>query len=222
MLRTFFWLLLLLNAALLALNSGYLDAYLPGGHEPQRQQQQLSPDKLRLLGTVDLQPPPLVLAQAEPAPAPSCVELGDFSDLDASRFETRVAALSLEQAMTRRRVVDSASYIVYIPSQGDKEGADRKAGELRRLEIKDFFVMQGEGELRFGISLGIFKTKTAAEAHLAELMKKGVRSARIGGRGAGSSKVAFMLRGVGEADLANVLKVAASISKVDRRDCAAF
>jgi hypothetical protein len=106
--------------------------------------------------------------------------------------------------------------MVYIPSQGDKEGAERKSGELRRLSIKDFYVLQEQGELRYGISLGVFRSKAAAEQHLAELTQQGVRSARVGARGVGLNKVALQLRGLDDAMVARVVKLA----KVDRRECA--
>ena len=223
MLKIVVLILLALNAALFALIGGYLEPLYPSGREPQRLQQQLGADKLRLLGKNATQPataavpPPVAEAPAAPtAVSVACFELGDFSRAESTRLEAQLAALSLTDRITRRAISDGSSFMVYIPSQGDKEAADRKSGELRRLQVKDFYVLQEAGELRYAISLGVFKSRAAAEQHLAELVQQGVRSARIGARGAGLNKVALQLRGLDDAMLAKVVKLA----KVEQRECA--
>lgn len=219
MLKIILALLIMMNAALAALSGGYLDAWIPSGHEPQRLQQQIHPEKLRQLGTITA-PVPAPVATSAPAinapPALACIELGNFSEAEANSLETAFRQLVSAERLTRRPVTEPSSFMVYIPSQGDKEGADRKSGELRRLGISDFYVLQAQGELRFGISLGIFKTRLAADGHLAELVKKGVRSARITGRGDTVSKVAFQLRGLDDQQVATALKLA----KTEQHDCA--
>lgn len=230
MLKIVLVVLVVINAALAALISGYLDAWIPSGHEPQRLKQQISPEKMRLIGRSAAPVSPAIPAQtsaqtssqlltpvAVTAPdAVACIELGDFSDAEASRLQLAFATLLPSDRLARRRVSDPSSFMVYIPSQGDKEGADRKSNELRRLGVSDFYVLQNDGELRYGISLGIFKTRAAAESHLAELVKKGVRSGRIAGRGESSTKVAFQLRGLDERAIAAAVKFAGT----EQRDCA--
>lgn len=223
MLKIFFCALVLANLALFALQRGYLESFVPSGHEPQRLQQQLNPEKMRLLSsTAAIAPaptPPAVAREVVAAPAASCAELGDFSEAEASRFEAKLGALTGNARLSRRIVADPTSYMVYIPSQGDKEGADRKAGELRRMQVTDFFVMQSAGDLRFGISLGIFKTRSAAEAHLAELTRKGVHSARVGGRGAGAGKFALQLHDLDGERLAGALRLVAGFNGIVQREC---
>ena len=218
--------LLLVNAFLFALYRGYLEPIWPSGREPQRLQQQITPEKIRLLGSVAAvavpvpAPTPVPKAVAAPSTA-SCIELGNFNEAEATRFEAQISALSLNERLSRRTVTDAASYMVFIPPLADKESADRKGAELRRLDVKDFFVMQSGGDMRFAISLGIFKTRAAADQHLAELVNKGVRSARVGGRGAGGDKIAFQLRDLNEDGLARAVKLADTFDKIDQRECAA-
>lgn len=232
MLKIFLVLLLVANAALAALNAGYLAPWIASGHEPQRLQQQINPEKIRLISDNPPSRPPTsdatvtslasnVAATATPSAAnastaAACIELGNFSEAEAGRLEAKLQDIITPDRLARRRVSDPSSFMVYIPPQGDKEGADRKAGELRRLGVADFFVMQADGELQYAISLGIFKTRTAAESHLGELVKQGVRSARITGRGDGAVKVAFQLRGLDDQAVAAAIKLA----KVEQRDCA--
>ena len=212
MLKLLFATLLLANAGLFAYQQGYLETLLPAGHEPARLGSQFNADKIKLIpasaANAPPPPPPAVsAAQEEPVLEPvlaaaaaknkealSCTEIGNFEPADARRFETRLAALSLGDRLSRRNAQEGARHMVYIPSQTDKEGAEKKAGELRRLGIKDFYVIQESGELHWGISLGIFKTEEAARAHLATLSQKGVRSARLGVHRTPSNKVAFQLR----------------------------
>ena len=227
MLNSLVILFVAINAVLAALIGGHLDAWIPSGHEPQRLKQQISPEKIRLVGrsgsTVapaaanSVAPAPAVV-QAVAADAVACIELGDFSATEANRLQTAFAAFMPPDRLARRRVSDPSSFMVYIPSQGDKESADRKSGELRRLGVSDFYVMQTDGELRYAISLGIFKTRVAADAHLAELVKKGVRSGRITGRGDNPTKVAFQLRGLDKEAVAAAIKLAGT----EQRDCASL
>lgn len=221
MLKMILVLLLAMNAALAALNAGYLEPWIASGHEPQRLQQQISPEKIRQLNSsaASVSAPVSVAATAAVVSVPAavaCFELGDFSLAEATRLETAFGKIVTADRVARRRVSEPSSFMVYIASQGDKEGAERKAGELRRLGISDFYVLQTEGEMRYGISLGIFKTKVAAEGHLAELVKKGVRSARITGRGDNPTKLALQLRGLDDQAVAAVVKIA----KTEPRDCA--
>lgn len=230
MLKLIAALLLLINLSLFAWYRGYLEPVWPSGREPQRLQQQIEPEKIRLLAATPSPPPspsppvaaPGPVAKAVVAPTvASCVELGNFSETESTRFEAQIGALALGERLSRRTVTDATSFMVYIPPQADKEAVERKSGELRRLDIKDFYVMQAEGDLHYAISLGIFKTRAAAESHLAELVRKGVHSARVGGRGAGSDKVVFQLRDLTDSGLASVLSLTDTFSKVERRECAA-
>lgn len=203
MLKLFFSLLLFANAALLAFQQGYLDPLLPSGHEPARMARQLNADKIKLVPLTDSAPAaqPAVEPAADTAPARAdklsstlaCTEIGNFDIAEARRFEARLASLSLGDRMTRRTIPESVRHMVFIPPQGSKEAADKKAEELRRLGVSDFFVIHDGSDLQWGISLGIFRTEEAARTQMATLALKGVRSARVGEHGL-SNKFAFQLR----------------------------
>jgi hypothetical protein len=222
MLRFLFWILLLANAALFAYQRGYLESLLPSGREPSRMSEQLNADKIRLLPPEAAAPAPAPLAAApEPQPV-ACMEIGNFGAEDARRFEARLAALPLgERNIARRDIRHIVSHMVLIPPQGDREGADRKAGELRRLGITDFYVIQDNSDLRWGISLGVFKTDKAANAYLAVLNQRGVRSARVVARSAAPSLVALQLRGLTPAMRADVEKIRADFPQQEARECEA-
>ncbi|HEX5801864.1 MAG TPA: SPOR domain-containing protein [Azospira sp.] len=121
-------------------------------------------------------------AAAKPVPE-KCVAWGGLSTADADALE---AALGNERFAALRRVRHSVpeihSWWVFIPPLATRAEADKKAGELRRLGITEYFVVQDAGPNRHAISLGIFSSESAAEAHLNALRTKGVRSAKVGGR----------------------------------------
>lgn len=149
----------------------------------------------------------------------ACAEIGNFNAEEAKRFSAQLAPLALGRRVTQRPVLEVASHMVYIPPQADKEAAEKKAGELRRLGIDDFFIIQDNSPLRWGISLGVFKMEEAARAHLANLNQKGVRSARIGQRSVSTHLVAFRLRDLDEDSSKAVQKVKAAYARQEMRSC---
>ncbi|MEO6918226.1 MAG: SPOR domain-containing protein [Collimonas sp.] len=210
MLKLIFWLLLLANAALFAMEKGYLGALYSDGREPTRISKQLQADKIKLAaseaGSASTTAPAAAEASAATAAStPStadlapvaCTEIGNFSASEARRFSSQLAERTPALKFVRREIQEVASHMVYLPSLGSKDAADKKADEVRRLGINDFFVIQDSSPLRYGISLGIFKTDEAAQKQVANLAKRGLSGAKVGTRSISSSKVAFQLRDMG-------------------------
>ncbi|WP_019142144.1 SPOR domain-containing protein [Noviherbaspirillum massiliense] len=229
MLKLLFWLLLLANAVLLAFQQGYLEAWIPSGHEPARMNNQFNADKIRQIpadAASKLVAPPATpkVAEQKPLEKPpilACAEIGNFTADDAKRFEAQVAAVSDSLKLSQRSVQEAATHIVYMPSQGSKAGAEKKAEELRRLGIKDFYIIQDNSDLRWGISLGVFRHEEAARAQLASLAQKGVRSARIGERTVAVKTVAFQVRDLEPAAREALEKIKADFPKQEIRNCEA-
>ncbi|AMP17275.1 SPOR domain-containing protein [Collimonas pratensis] len=207
MLKLIFWLLLLANAALFAMQKGYLGALYSDGREPARIGKQLQADKIKLVAsdaapaataTASVSAPAAAGAPAAADLAPvACTEIGNFSASEARRFSSQLAERTPNLKFVRREIQEVASHMVYLPSLGSKEAADKKSDEVRRLGINDFFVIQDSSVLRYGISLGIFKTDEAAQKQVASLAKRGLSGAKVGTRSVSSSKVAFQLRDMG-------------------------
>lgn len=228
MLKFFFWILLLANAGLFAFQQGYFDVFVASGHEPARMSNQLNADKIRLIPSPVANPAPAPEPAAEPLPVAAiqshspvlaCTEIGNFNPDEARQFATQLAALSLGERVSRRAIQEVASHMVYIPPQPDRETAEKKAGELRQLGIDDFFIIQDNSAMRWGISLGVFKYEEAARTHLANLNQKGVRSARIGQRSVTTNLVAFQFREL-DADMKGALdKIKAGFPKQQMRNC---
>ncbi len=224
MLKLVFGCLVAANAGLYAYQQGYLETLLPEGREPGRAASQLYADKIKLLPAAPVAAEePVVL---EPAAAKvndilACTEIGNFDTADAKRFETRLADWSLGDRLSRRNVREVARHMVYIPSQGDKDGAEKKSSELRRLGIKDFYVIQDNTELQWGISLGIFKSEEAARTHLATLSQKGVRTARLGVHQVTTNKVLFQMRALDADTKGKLDKIKTDFPNQEVRSCEA-
>jgi hypothetical protein len=226
-LKFIFWSLLAVNAALFAYGRGYLGHFSGNEHEPERLLNQLNASKLSIISPEQANKQAAIAAaalnDAKPAPPPvqACEEIGSFVLADARRFEAQLAALDLGDRQSRHNLpgTEVSSYIVYIPPQGSKEGADKKAGELRALGVTNYYIIQENTPLHWGISLGVFKTETAAQNQLAALMKQGVRTARVAPRLSGSKQLAFQFRDV-DADLkAKLEKIRAGFPDTTVRNC---
>ena len=233
MLKFVFWLLAGVNLLVFAIGQGYLGSFRSETREPARLKNQLQATKLTLLtqeqATAPATPPaaeesPAPAAAAAAAAAPlsyACTEVGNFLLADGRRFEAQVASLDLGDRQSRRNVAgqDISSYMVYIPPQGSKEGADRKAGELKQLGVTNYFIMNESSPQRWGISLGVFKSETSAQSQLAMLNKQGVHSARIAPRYSASKQFAYQFRDLDAATRARLEKIKTQFPEQELRSC---
>ena len=224
--RFVFWALLCANALLFAWGRGFLGGAEPEQREPARLRNQLAADRLVLLSGAQAQAiaqaaapaeapeetaaaaeaPGVVPAAAPASPAVACVETDAFPAFEARRFETRLARLDLGERQTRLTVPyqEVTSHLVYLPPQGGKEGADRRTAELRERGVTNSFVMQEDSPLKWAISLGVFKTETAARTEQARLTKQGVANVRVIGRGPQSQRFAYRFRAI-DTELRNAI-----------------
>jgi hypothetical protein len=216
-LKFIFWSLLAVNAVLLAYSQGMLGHFSGNEREPARMKGQLNAGKLVLVTAPPAAPAPVDTPKAA-API-ACYEVGNLAAAEARRFESRLAPLRLGERMTRETTAatDAASHIVYIPPQGSKEAAEKKAGELKALGVTNYFIMSDSSALKWGISLGVFKSEAAAQSLLASLVKQGVHSARIVSRGGG--KVEFRFRGIDAAAKARIDDIASSFASAETAAC---
>ena len=134
-------------------------------------------------------PVPAPVAPAPEAAPPACVAFGGLSSEQAAELSARIAKAGTGFRIAESRGGAPSSWWVHIPSLGTKEGAERKAAELRSLGVADLFIVQDAGQNQYAISLGLFKSEVAAGRQLDALKGRGVRSAQIATRGAGALRV---------------------------------
>ena len=236
MLKFVFWVLLAANVVWFAASQGLLGNLATDEHEPARLQNQVGVEKLVILTSSQAQqaldaatvaadaaveaPAPAPEAPAENTAALVCLDVSNLRETDARKFETRLARLELGERQTRREVpsTEYSSYIVFIPPQGSKEAADRKAAELKALDVADFFIMNADSPMKWAISLGVFKSETAAQSELAKLTRQGVHSAKVAGRSAGT-RIAYQFRGIDAATSARIGRIADAYTGQETRAC---
>ncbi|GAB4349485.1 MAG: hypothetical protein Kow006_11230 [Gammaproteobacteria bacterium] len=116
---------------------------------------------------------PAAIAEAPP-PEPFCVRLGPFREEQPARSAIAdLAASGVFATFVQEGESSPTRYIVYLPPAPSRKAALETLRELRRKKI-DSFVFSS-GELKNGISLGIFGQQGSAERLLKEMEGKGYR-----------------------------------------------
>jgi hypothetical protein len=216
MIRIFFWLILLANLALFAFMR-WGDAWLRNDAGMQVQQP-LNADKIKLLGFTAAKTgaasaaasstPPAPQASAPPQPAPAavpaplappstqaaCLEWGEFSGVDLTHASADLAGLKLGNRLTQREVEHAIGYWVYIPPLKTRAEVNDKIAQLKKLGVKEYFIVQEKGKWQNTISLGVFKAEGVAHRFLDSLKAKGLRSAVIGERQTRLKFTVFVLK----------------------------
>ncbi len=222
MLRFFFWILLIINAALAAAFFGVFDHFFADfsqeKHEPERLKQEKNPERMQILSASSAQA--ILDAQVKKAQAPiACWEAGNFNAADSKVFEDRLKSLALASRQTRAEIAEVATNMVYLPSFGSKDAADKKVVQLKKLGIEDMYVVQDQSPLKWGISLGVFKTPDAAKAYLASLVKKGLKEARIAPRAVSAAKMVYRFQNITPEEKAAIEQARANFASVETHEC---
>jgi hypothetical protein len=181
MLRFFVILLLLANGAYFAWSRGYvavLGLAPVSQSEPSRMQAQIKPDALRLLGSNEARR--MEVAAAAPPPAapkpPECLQSTMLNDKLAQAVRSAAQALPTG-SWTLDSAEEPARWIVYMGKYTAPDVLAKKKSELRQLGV-DYEPLQ-ISSLEPGISLGGHSTQAQATRELADLNKRGVRTAKV-------------------------------------------
>jgi hypothetical protein len=177
MLRALVALLLLANALFFAWSQGWLGGLVAPPHagetEPGRLAQQVRPDNVRVL--------PVQAASAAVAAATFCVETPALPASAASAVRAAVLAAGVpEAALERRDQAAEPTWLVYMGRFADPAGLRTKTEELKRLKLNFEELRSGaDSALLPGLVLSRHDRKEAADAALATLNNRGVRTARV-------------------------------------------
>lgn len=163
-------LLLLANLTLYAYTR--LDA---GGGEAILLQEQIQPDKIKLLTPQEV----AALGPAKVAAlADVCAEWGPFGDVERSRALADLEPLALGRLVTQKRVELDGGFWVNMGPFATRAAAETRIAELRKQGVKELAVADGPRG-QYLVSLGTFRTETAATAYAEELAQIGVTLARV-------------------------------------------
>ena len=205
--KLLFLLLIAANLALFAWQRGAFGTLPDSGREPERVARQVEPERIRVLtpeqaGDLRAAVRATTAASSTASGAPDlalgadCVEFGDFSEAQAARVRPRLEALALGDRLETRSVEATGWYMVYVPPFKTRAEADRAAAQLREQGVKDLLVIGDNSPMRFGIALGSFRDQDLANRHLADLQKRGVKTARVADRPSTVPATRFVIRSV--------------------------
>jgi len=187
MLRLLLLLLVAANALFFAWSQGFLaqHGWAPSRiSEPERMQQELQPQAIRLLNSPrapaqsDPALPANQAASAAPLEPTSCLWAAGFSPEQAEVLRTGLTALSLPQSawsLTENR--SNGRWIVYWGKFEQPDVMARRKATLRRLKIE--FREVTLPRLAPGLALGTFSSEAAARESLVAIQAKGVRTASV-------------------------------------------
>jgi len=108
-----------------------------------------------------------------------CLEAGPFatSELPAAIKALRSAAIPAD-SWTTVSSLRKGSYLVYMGRYADANVLARKQAELQRRKV-EFKLLSDWPDLQPGLVLGRFEDKPSADAALAKLAQRGVRTSRV-------------------------------------------
>ena len=130
--------------------------------------------------TVTALPPAASAGLARPvATTLACAETPALNDAEFAALKSTLGKAGLaDSAIGERRQTKGGAWIVYLGKFADADARQDKASELRKLDLKPDPV-NSPVALAPGLSLGQFSSQADATARLAELAKRGVRTARV-------------------------------------------
>jgi hypothetical protein len=195
-LRTVVVLLVLANVALF----GYARLDRASQSEAGRLAEQVRPESIRILTSQQV----AALGPAKVAALPDvCVEWGPLSDADRARAQADIEPLQLGRLLTQRQVATDTTWWVNTGPMATRALADRRAAELRALAIDDLQVVDyGRGQ--FTVSLGVFRTESAASARSEALLARGIGGTRVESRPGTTMQSIFVVRDPPQAAVARL------------------
>lgn len=162
----------------------------------------------------------IVRGEPEPVPPPApevCVEWAPLTAEELARAREALQPLALGDRLGASPVTVTTGWWVYVPPQKTRAAADRELARLAAAGVRDTFLVQETGDMRFAISLGIFRTEEAALRFRDGLKARGVTNAVAGPRAHQARLNALYVRGAKESDTARLVELKAGFPGTEVR-----
>jgi hypothetical protein len=175
MLRLVVLILALANAAYFAWSQGLLTSWgiAPTQQsEPQRVEQQIKPQALRVLPGDEARRVELAAA----VKTAECLQAGPFEDAQLPPLKQVLDAWPTN-AWSLEPASEPPRWIVYMGKYGGADSVSRKKAELRQMGIS--FEPLSNAALEPGLSLGGFASQQDATAQMEVLAQRGVHTAKV-------------------------------------------
>jgi hypothetical protein len=178
MLRLLILALILINGLFFGWSSGLFRVYgfAPEQQsEPQRVAQQIHPEAVRVLSASEMKAIE-VQVQADSAPK-ECLQAGPFDEAQATALRLALEKALPPGAWQLEGTTLTARWIIYMGKYPNAEVLARKRAELATMNLK--IEPLNNPALEMGLSLGGFDSLAGANADLARLNLRGIRTARV-------------------------------------------
>lgn len=189
LLRLFVFALLAANGLFYAWSNGHLSAWglaKPSQSEPHRIAEQIEPERIAIRSTnnaVTAPAAPAVTAALSANPSPttpaptSCLMAGVFNDQQSKALKQALDAKLPDLRWRFDTISLPARWIVYMGQYANNDQRDFKKKQLDQIKVN--YEVLTEGNLEPGLSLGSHTSQAAANQALQQLIKQGVRTARV-------------------------------------------
>ncbi len=168
------WIFVLLFANLAVFGYGYYREFAANASPDNERLKPMNPESVRVLSAQQY-------AKLGPAKAAqltlACAEWGPFNDAELTQARALLEPLALGKTVSTRKVEITAEHWVYIPPKANKAAAERALAELGRLNVSDAAIVSEAGQWQWSISLGVFRSRNAADSRFEEVRNKGVKTA---------------------------------------------
>jgi hypothetical protein len=119
---------------------------------------------------------PLAAASLASGPA-ECLQAGLFNEEQTVVLRDRLQSTLPPNSWVLENIVEPARWMLYMGKYSGADALEKKRGELRQLRVS--FQPLNNPSLEPGLSLGSFPSKADADAEMARIAKRGVRTAKV-------------------------------------------
>jgi hypothetical protein len=180
--------LLVANLGFFAWTQGWLDGVVgvraDGGREPERLARQVHPELIRTLSPAEVAASGAAKSSTEAQnaeAAAACLQAGPFTPAEIGAAEAALQAALPASGPARYanlKTEQPGTWLVYLGRFASLDAVRQKEEELARIHV-DYEELLEPPELAPGLALGRFDSKAGAEAGLARLVQRGLRTGRV-------------------------------------------
>lgn len=175
--RIWFYILLGLNAALLAVLMGWLPSPIEDATEPERKRAQIAQSTAKPVSLDQVTAPGSTLPLLPPPPS-LCFDVGPLTAAESEALRANLANADPTLKLELLQLDDGATYMVAIGPSASIREAQRREAEARNLGVRDTYIVQ-DGQPRLAVSLGIFRSEELAQNLVKSLTDRGLAGLQV-------------------------------------------
>ena len=153
--------------------------------EPHRIQQQINPERIRVLEINDVrgQNQPTQISATLAATSVStnvstqCLQTGTYNDKQIEPLRNKLSALMPANSWRFEEIPSQQKWLIYMGKYANSIMFELKKTELKKMQLA--FIPVTEGPMALGITLGQFPSQAEANQSLNALSKRGIRTAKV-------------------------------------------